>query len=148
MAKITLCAINKITKNSPEDKIIDEYLKRIPWKVTVNQLEPKKNPSSEKQKNLEGTLLLESAEKNNFIVALDENGVNMSSHEFSKLIEQNSNITFLIGGAYGLSNEVKAKTNLLLSLGRITMPHILARIILIEQLYRCYTILNKHPYHK
>lgn len=150
MAKISICAINKLAQSSIEQKMIDEYLKRIPWKIKINQLESKKNSSPDKQKEVEGNLLLDSTVKDSIIIALDENGENLSSVELTKFLEKNifSHVNFLIGGASGLSEKVKEKSNLLLSFGRITMPHMLARIILVEQIYRCYTIMSKHPYHK
>ncbi len=149
MAKINICAINKISDSSLENKLINDYLKRIPWKVKVTQLELKDKLPIDKQKKCEGELLLEAAGLGTFIIALDETGSQFSSPEFAKSIEKITQpIAFIIGGAYGLSEEVKSKANLLLSLGRMTMPHILARVILVEQLYRCYTIITKHPYHK
>ena len=60
----------------------------------------------------------------------------------------NSNIAFIIGGAFGLSQEIKNRADILISLSRLTFPHLMVRTILIEQLYRASTIINNHPYHK
>lgn len=147
--KIFLHTINKVSDSSAESLLIANYLKRIPWSITIQQLELKGKFPSDKQKSLEGDLLLKNVPAGNFIIALDENGGQYSSHDFSKYIHKiDRPISFIIGGAYGLSEEIKVKANLLLSLGKMTMPHVLARLILVEQLYRIYTIKENHPYHK
>jgi 23S rRNA (pseudouridine1915-N3)-methyltransferase len=149
MARITICAIHKISDNSLEAKFISDYLKRIPWKINIKQLEIKDKLPQEKQKACEGELLLKAIPSGDFIIVLDETGVQYSSQEFASIIEKITQpISFVIGGAYGLSKEVKNKANILLSLSNMTMPHILARLILVEQIYRSYTISQKHPYHK
>ena len=129
--------------------MITDYLRRIPWKIKINQLELKEKLPPEKQKQCEGELLLKCVTAGDFIIALDERGAQFTSHEFVKLIEkQTQPISFIIGGAYGLSDELKSKANMLLSLSAMTMPHLLARIILVEQIYRSFTISQNHPYHK
>lgn len=149
MARITICAIHKIADNSLEAKFISDYLKRIPWKITIKQLELKDKLPPEKQKLCEGELLLKSIPYGDFIIAMDEKGKQYSSQEFAANIEKITQpISFIIGGAYGLSNEIKKKANIMISLSSMTMPHILARLILVEQIYRSYTISQKHPYHK
>lgn len=148
MAKVRIFAIHKISDNSLEGKIISEYLKRIPWQVTLNQIESKDKFPPDKQKIYEGEMLIKAA-GNDHLIALDENGMQFSSIDFANNIEKIARpISFLIGGAFGLSNEVKQKANLLLSLGKLTLPHVLARVILVEQIYRSYTITTNHPYHK
>ena len=148
MAKKRICAIHKVSDNSLEGKIISEYLKRIPWQVTLNQIDAKDKFPSDKQKIYEGELLIKSA-GNDHIIALDESGMQFPSIDFANNIEKIAKpISFLIGGAFGLSDEVKQKSHLLLSLGKFTLPHVLARVILIEQIYRAYTITTNHPYHK
>lgn len=148
MAKVRIFAIHKISDNSLEGKIISEYLKRIPWQVTLIQIESKDKFPPDKQKIYEGEMLIKAA-GNDFLIALDENGLQFSSIDFANNIEKITKpISFLIGGAFGLSNEVKQKANLLLSLGKLTLPHVLARVILVEQIYRSYTITTNHPYHK
>ncbi len=149
MARINICAIHKIADSSLEGKIMADYLKRIPWKIKINQLELKDKLPPEKQKISEGELLLKMVPDGDFIIALDERGEQFSSHGFAKLIEkQIQPISFIIGGAYGLSDELRGKANLLLSLSEMTMPHALARVVLVEQIYRAYTISQNHPYHK
>jgi 23S rRNA (pseudouridine1915-N3)-methyltransferase len=89
---------------------------------------------------------------NSTLVALDENGEHMSSLNFSKkiklLVENNAQIYFLIGGPDGLSDFVREKADLIVSLSDLTFPHQLAKIILTEQIYRSICIMNNHPYHR
>ena len=147
--KINICAIHKISNSSPEGEIIANYTKRIPWPINILQLEAKGKFPPDKQKICEGEILLKSIPNGHFIIALDEIGKQFTSLEFSSTLEKiQQPICFLIGGAYGLSTEVKAKANMLLSLSNMTMPHIIARVMLIEQIYRAYTISENHPYHK
>ena len=87
-----------------------------------------------------------------YIITLEIEGKELSSIDFSKKIEetliQNSNITFIIGGSYGLSDNIKKLSNYSLSFSKMTFPHQLFRVILLEQLYRAYKIINNEEYHK
>lgn len=89
-----------------------------------------------------------------FIVALDEKGESLSSVNFAKNLQQwqhnqhHKDISFLIGGADGLTDEVRNKAHTLISLSKMTMPHSLARLVLVEQIYRANSIANNHPYHR
>lgn len=87
-----------------------------------------------------------------YIITLEIEGNEISSIEFSKKIEDifinNSNITFVIGGSYGLSDNVKALSNYRLSFSKLTFPHQLFRVLLLEQIYRAFKIINKEEYHK
>jgi 23S rRNA (pseudouridine1915-N3)-methyltransferase len=84
--------------------------------------------------------------KNQKIVMLDEQGKDYSTAQFSKLLKEET--AFVIGGADGFSTETKAKAQLLLRLSSLTLPHALAQVVLLEQLYRAATILTGHPYHR
>ena len=147
--KIHICAIHKIPPSSSEGQIIANYTKRIPWPLAFSQLEIKGKFPPDKQKIYEGELLLKSIPSGSFIIALDERGKQFNSIEFSHAMEKiQQPICFIIGGAYGLSSELRDKANLILSLSNMTMPHIMARVMLVEQIYRAYTISENHPYHK
>ena len=112
--KINILAIHKIAENSEEAFIVANYLKRIPWKVTINQLEVKGKFPASKQKICEGELLLKNIPAGNFVIILDEYGTQFTSKEFSfRLNKITQPITFIIGGAYGLSEEIKSRANLL-----------------------------------
>ena len=147
--KIQLSAIHKISDSSSEGLLIADYIKRIPWSISIQQITAKGKFPPQKQKIIEGELLLKSIPSGNFIIALDEIGSQFTSKEFvGRLNKIMQPISFIIGGAYGLSDEVRDKAHMLLSLSKMTMPHIMARVMLVEQLYRAYTINENHPYHK
>lgn len=150
--KILINAIGKF-KNSPEKEIYHSYIKRIPWQVELRELESRKSLPSNKLKEAESKILLSSLPQNTKLIALDECGKNISSNELSKVLKQwqndgYSNITFIIGGANGLSNEVRQEADLVVSFGKMTWPHMLIRPMLAEQIYRIYTIITGHPYHR
>jgi 23S rRNA (pseudouridine1915-N3)-methyltransferase len=147
--RLGINAINKISNSAPEGKIIDSYAQRLPFKFDINQIDSKDKFPADKQKIYEGELLLKSVQKSDFVIALEEKGKQFTSVEFASYITKTSRpIVFIIGGAYGLSDEVRNRADLILSLGKITMPHALARVVLVEQIYRAYTIDKNHPYHK
>lgn len=150
--KITICAIGKV-KGSSLEKQSDDYLKRITWPVQIKEFELKKKLSPDMMKSGEADLLLESVPKSAIKIVLDENGKNITSEEFAKKITQwqelgHSNFAFLIGGAHGHGKKVLDSADLVLSLGKMTWPHMLVRVMLAEQIYRAYTIITGHPYHK
>ena len=86
--------------------------------------------------------------KKGFCVALDENGKEFTSDEFATLLKDKNELCFFIGGAYGFERDFLAEFDLVLSLSKLTLAHHLAKILLLEQLYRGFCILHKHPYHK
>lgn len=151
---IKILAIGKIN-NSPYKEIFDLYQKRAKWKITIQELELKANSKKISQKNImekEGRLLLDNLPEDYILICLDPEGKILSSENFAQMIDnyrQNATkICFAIGGANGFSNEVKNKATKLLSFGKMTFPHMMARVILIEQIYRAFSILSNHPYHK
>ena len=142
----TIVAIGKCKKNSPEKQLIDEYIKRSGWDVSVKDHD---NSSQED----EAKFLLSSVPAGAKVVVLDERGENMKSLELAAKIENwmlngCSEICFLIGGADGHLPSTRDKADLLLSFGRLTLPHMLMRAVLAEQIYRIQTIINHHPYHR
>ena len=96
--------------------------------------------------------LLKVINPKDYIITLEIEGRELTSPEFSKKIEDiliyNSNITFIIGGSYGLSDEIKKLSNFKLSFSKMTFPHQLFRVILLEQIYRAFKIINNESYHK
>ena len=144
--KVTILAIGKCKKGSPEDLIIKEYQKRMSWGFEIKEKdndEPKK----------EAEFLLSHIPSGAKVVVLDERGENMSSLDFANKIgdwqlKGAAQICFLIGGADGHTDEVRKRADLLLSFGKLTMPHMLIRAVLSEQIYRAETILKGHPYHR
>jgi 23S rRNA (pseudouridine1915-N3)-methyltransferase len=150
--KITVAAIGKF-KDSPEKEIFTSYLKRIPWKFELKEFEAKKGLSGEQLKTAEASFLLPAIPKGSKIIALDERGKNISSPELASLISSwqsggSSSVAFVIGGADGLDEQIRQKADFTLSFGKLTWPHMLVRSMLAEQIYRAYSIISGHPYHR
>ena len=133
-----------------------EYLKRLPKgiKVLCEELKSSLPLSMAKEEVIEreGQELLKRLKKDDFVVLLDEHGTQLASLKLADNIErwklQAKLIVFVIGGAYGLSDQVRKRAQFTLSLSKLTFPHQLTRLILVEQLYRAYTITSRQPYHK
>ncbi len=150
--KVTIRAIGKDTSKELKN-LIDEYAKRLPWTVKVEELVCNKTGSVDEIKKHEGDLLLSKIDKGSYLIALDEIGKKYSSVNFANVFSSQMNnginhFIFLIGGANGHSDEVRKKSNLTLSLSDMTFAHKIVRLILVEQIYRVWTIINSHPYHK
>lgn len=155
MLKIKLLVVGTIKEKYFVDAI-NEYKKRLSRFVDVEIQEVAEcgklsKTSIEEIKRVEGVEILKNL--NGFVVALDKGGVQLDSEGFAKLISDasvqgSSKITFIIGGSHGLDNEVLNKVNKKLSFGKVTYPHQLMRVILLEQIYRAETILNNITYHK
>ena len=144
--KVYIIAIGKCKKNSPEAQIIDEYVKRSNWDIVIKE---KDNTSQEE----DAKFLQSSIPQGAKVVVLDERGENIKSVELAQRVENwmlngCSDICFLIGGADGHLQETRNKADLLLSFGKLTLPHMLMRAVLSEQIYRIQTIINHHPYHR
>jgi 23S rRNA (pseudouridine1915-N3)-methyltransferase len=135
--KARIVAVGKIAPYLLEAQ--EHYLKRVRGLEVV---EVKKGKSVEE----EGKKLLSKA--TGFKVVLDERGREITSRELARLVEKHPKITFIIGGADGLSNRVKEEADLILSLSKLTLQHDIARIVLLEQLFRAQEILRGSPYHR
>ncbi len=150
--QLTIIAVGRM-KQGPESQQIDTYLKRCPWSVKIIEVEEKRPLTGPERMTREGDLILKSLPDNAFVIALDERGKSMRSVKFATMIRDHqdrgtANLTFLIGGADGYAHHVKERANILLSFGDMTWPHMMARVMLTEQLYRASCILSGHPYHK
>lgn len=150
--KVTIAAIGKF-KNSPEKEIFHSYLKRVSWHVDLKESEAKKSISGDQLKDAEAALLQASIPKSSKLIVLDERGKNISSAELASLIQswQNdgtSSVAFAIGGADGLRDTLRQEADFVLSFGKLTWPHMLVRSMLAEQIYRVYSIISGHPYHR
>ena len=135
-SRLSINAIGKIKKSWISDGI-KNYLIRMP-ELTI-----------EEYKSFDNKKLKDKANKN-IIIGLSEEGEIYNSIEFSSLLLnfKNEKIIFLIGGPDGLSSQIKSSSNFLLSLSPLTFPHELARLILIEQIYRAFSISQNSPYHR
>ena len=150
--RITICAIGRM-RETPAAKICQTYQKRLPWDVTIKESEVKKHLRGEKRQRAEAALLREFISPRATVIALDARGTILSSIAFARQISRFRDdsifdIAFLIGGAEGLHQNILEAAELVLSLGAMTWPHLMARAMLMEQLYRAHTILTGHPYHR
>lgn len=158
--KIKIVTVGKLKEKYLKDGIA-EYTKRISrfTKLEMIELADEKTPDKaselENQKILEteGARILSKVGERDFVVVLAIEGKTFSSEDFSKQLEQASikgysTLTFIIGGSLGLAPIVKNRANLSVSFGRLTLPHQLMRLVLIEQIYRAFTIQQGSPYHK
>ena len=158
--KIKIVTVGKLKEKYLKDGIA-EYSKRLSRFANLEMIEladektPDRASNSENQKilELEGTRILSKISDRDFVIVLAIEGKTLSSEEFSKQLEQApingfSTLTFVIGGSLGLSPQVKKRANLFLSFGRLTLPHQLMRLVLVEQIYRSFRITAGHAYHK
>ena len=154
--KIKLLFIGK--ENLEElQTVSQDYISKInnynPFEIeAIPYLKNTKSISQELQKKQEGELFLKKITAQDIVVLLDERGQEVSSVQFSQFIQQRfnsgcKNVLFLIGGAYGFSEEMYSRANFTLAMSKMTFPHKLARLLFVEQLYRAFTILKGEPYH-
>ncbi|HHE38258.1 MAG TPA: 23S rRNA (pseudouridine(1915)-N(3))-methyltransferase RlmH [Candidatus Cloacimonetes bacterium] len=150
--KIKIICLGKSKQKFIEDGI-KEYQKRISKyaKIELNILPDialTKTNTIEIVKNKEAEILEKHLIKDDFIIVLDEKGKQFTSLEFSKYISKiNKNIIFMVGGVYGISEKILKKTNLILSFSNFTFTHQMIRLILMEQLYRAFSISEGKKYH-
>ena len=149
---IEVICVGKI-KEKFFDQAILEYQKRLSkyTKLKITEI-PDFNLDEVSTIKKENEIIISKLDNKSYKICMDINGEQLSSVDLSKKIENtlitNSDITFIIGGSYGLSDEVKKICNYRLSFSKLTFPHQLFRIILLEQIYRSFKILNNETYHK
>lgn len=160
MINVNLIVLGKL-KEKYMKEFANEYEKRLSayCRITITELEPVKlsdNPSQTEIDNAltkETQMILSKIPKNSYVFAMCIEGKQLSSEELSAKIEDialcgKSNITFIIGSSFGLSNEIKKISDFKFSMSKMTFPHKLARIMLTEQIYRAFSISNNAKYHK
>ncbi|HAG52810.1 MAG TPA: 23S rRNA (pseudouridine(1915)-N(3))-methyltransferase RlmH [Alphaproteobacteria bacterium] len=142
-------------KDKNINAIYDDYAKRFkPFSAKINLVELNHGKgSADEIKSQEKESILAKVPNSSFLIALDERGKQYKTSKFANLIAQKSlegfsNYTLVIGGAEGLHPEIREKANLVLALSEMTLPHMLVRPILAEQLYRIITFNSGHPYHR
>lgn len=149
--KIKIIAVDH-DKSRQFSDMIAEYSKRLPSKLDIIDISPAQNTNIELQKEKEGQDIMKHIAANCFVVAMDPSGKQLSSEEFAAATSawqtNAKQICFVIGGAYGLAPIIYKRTNLLLSLSKMTLPHRIAKLMLVEQIYRAHSITQGHPYHK
>nr|WP_298686743.1 23S rRNA (pseudouridine(1915)-N(3))-methyltransferase RlmH [uncultured Dongia sp.] len=154
--KIRIIALGR-AKAGPEKSLVETYAKRLSWTCSIVELEAKKGISGAELMAAEAELIEKAlgtkASAKRVIIALDERGQSLPSRDFAKRItalgnQGYSELVFIIGGADGLASAIRDRAGLLLSFGAMTWPHMLVRVLLMEQLYRAQTIIAGHPYHR
>ena len=144
MSHIELIVIGKL-KNDPLLDVFNDYKKRLTTKFTLLELDGK-TQSEQISK------IMQSLSPTSAIVVMDERGKSLSSRDFSSKMEQwfvsHGHIQFVIGGADGLNDDIRNRATMLLSFGVQTWPHMMARVMLMEQIYRAQQISAGHPYHR
>lgn len=159
MLTINIVCIGKIKETYLKDAI-NEYSKRLSkyCKLNITELPDEKIPDklneslSNEIKIKESNSILNHIKKDSYIICLDLTGKEFTSEEFSKNIEnlslQTSNITFVIGGSLGLSSDILKKAHQKICFSKMTFPHQLIRVFLLEQLFRAFKISNGETYHR
>lgn len=154
MQVVLLC----ITSDHPDWVISAQevYVKKIKafTGFEIKDLKPKKHgrDQAEFKKKIESELLLENIKNEDFVVLLDEKGKDLDSIEFSKKLSRwqmsgKKRLVFVIGGAYGVDQDVRKRADEMIKLSSLTFNHLVAQTVLLEQIYRGYTILKGLPYH-
>ncbi|MEP0709502.1 23S rRNA (pseudouridine(1915)-N(3))-methyltransferase RlmH [Parvibaculum sp.] len=158
--RVQICAVGRL-KPGPEKLLVDDYISRLDAAGRgigisagpVNEVEEKRKLDAPALMAREAELLLGATAKGATLVALDERGKTESSDAFARRLGTwrdtgIADIAFVIGGANGLAPDIREKAAHVMAFGAMTWPHMLARAMLAEQLYRAITILSGHPYHR
>lgn len=152
---VTIACVGRAAraKHDAAQTLIETYRERLPWPVDIREVEDRKGGAADVRRQREAALLRAAVPKGAVLVALDEHGRNLTSRDFAAQIQRwrdagEPEIAFLLGGADGLDPALLAEARLKLALGAMTWPHLLARVLLLEQLYRAWSLLNNHPYHR
>ena len=150
--RLWLAAVGR-ARAGPARDLFEEYAGRLSWPLTLREVEVKKRLPPDEMKRQEAELLLAAIPQGSVVVALDERGKALASEAFAAKIgawrdQGAADIAFLIGGADGHGDAVRARADFLLALGPMTWPHMLVRGMLTEQIYRAQQILAGHPYHR
>lgn len=145
-----IICVGKIKEKFYTDAV-KEYLKRISKYTKLEIIEINDESNGDILK-LESINILKHISDKDYVITLDIGGIELSSTDLAKKIDEtllhNSNITFVIGGSLGLHESIKQRSNYALSFSKLTFPHQLFRVILLEQIYRSFKILNNESYHK
>jgi len=149
--RLLIVAVGR-TKSGPHLELQRFYAERLTCPLEVKEVEERRKLPAPARRASEGELLLAALPDRAFVIALDERGKDLSSPDFAKQIakwqQTMPTIAFLIGGADGHGEKVRARADFLLALGTMTWPHLMVRAMLCEQLYRAQQILAGHPYHR
>ena len=149
-------------RGAGEMPLVEDFLRRIEVSgrqlgisgLSILELREKRGLTGGEKKRSENALIRDAlARRNGPLIVLDETGKSLTSRAFADRLQSwiergESDITFVIGGADGLDDTIRARANMVLSFGPMTWPHMLARVLLCEQIWRAVSILTRHPYHR
>jgi 23S rRNA (pseudouridine1915-N3)-methyltransferase len=157
MLSIEVVAVGKLKERFWEEACA-EYLKRLTrytsvTVVSITDRDPGRSGGEARSRDLEGADILAVCDPAAFVVALDRTGISYTSEDVAAMVDRVTfegydRLVFVIGGSTGLTPAVLDRANLRLSFGAVTLPHNLARVVLLEQIYRSFKILRGEPYHK
>jgi 23S rRNA (pseudouridine1915-N3)-methyltransferase len=150
--RLTIAAVGR-ARPGPLRDLFADYVGRSAWPITLREVEARKGLTGATLRREEASLLLGALPAGAATVVLDERGRDMDSAGLARILarwrdEARGDTAFVIGGADGHDDSVRDRADLLLSFGKLTWPHMLARAMLAEQIYRAQTILSGHPYHR
>lgn len=157
--KLRILAVGR-AKAGPEAALVAEYARRLQWPLSIEEVEERRPLTGPELKAREAELLSQALERGaakgsgqRILVALDERGRQLASRDFARRLDAwrdqgAAEVAFVVGGADGLDEALCGRADLQLSLGQMTWPHLLARAMLVEQIYRAQQILAGHPYHR
>jgi 23S rRNA (pseudouridine1915-N3)-methyltransferase len=150
--RLHVIAVGRL-KSGPLKELERDYAGRLVWPLALREVEERRKLPPPELKEREGELLLAALPEKAALVALDEHGRSFTSMDFAARIgawrdRGVADLVFAIGGAGGLAERVRERAELSLAFGSMTWPHLLVRVMLLEQLYRAQQILAGHPYHR
>ncbi|MCK6450693.1 MAG: 23S rRNA (pseudouridine(1915)-N(3))-methyltransferase RlmH [Alphaproteobacteria bacterium] len=150
--RLTIAAAGRV-RDGPLRALYNDYARRLTWPLALKEVEERRKLTPARRIEAESRLLADAVPDGAVIVTLDQRGKPLSSEDFAVRLgrwqdDGVADIAFVIGGADGLDPSWRRRASLVLSLGPMTWPHLLARVMLAEQLYRAQSILAGHPYHR
>lgn len=150
--RFTLAAVGK-AKKGPEQELFNSYCSRLKWPLTLREVEEKRPVPVAERMAREAELLSSALPPQARLIVFDERGKNMDSQAFAQLLgdwqdDGVGDVALIIGGADGHHENLRQRADLLLSLGKLTWPHMLVRALIAEQVFRAQCILENHPYHR
>lgn len=150
--RLTIAAVGRV-RDGPLQALYNDYVRRLTWPLALKEVEERRKLTPARRIEAESRLLAGAVPDGAVIVTLDQRGKPLSSEDFAARLgrwqdDGVGDIAFVIGGADGLDPSWRRRASLVLSLGPMTWPHLLARVMLAEQLYRAQSILAGHPYHR
>jgi len=150
--RIEILAVGR-SRDPAVDALTARYLERLPWRVTLREIELRGPADPERRRRMEGDRLLAAIPRDACVIVLDSRGQEVASEAFAARLEalwrqSHGLLVFVIGGAEGLDPRLRTRADWVLSLGPMTWPHLLVRAMLAEQIFRAWAILGRHPYHR